>query len=61
MRFLVGLCAMLESLMEQNKVFGSALLKRGKEKIIPPETSLRALNYFNIYLCPHTYNQNWVK
>lgn len=52
MVFLVGLCAMLNSFMKQNDVFGSALLKGGKENVIPPETSPRALNYFNIHLHP---------
>lgn len=52
MVFLVGLCAMLNSFMKQNDVFGSALLKGGKKNVIPPETSPRALNYFNIYLHP---------
>lgn len=36
--------------MKQRDVFGSALLKGGKKNIIPPETSPRALNFFNIYL-----------
>lgn len=43
---------MLNSFMKQNDVFGSALLKGGKENVIPPETSPRALNYFSIHLHP---------
>lgn len=59
--FLVGLCAMLNSFMKQNDVFGSALLKGDKKNIIPPETSPRALKCFNIHLYPHTCMQDQVK
>jgi len=44
--------------MKQNNVFEPALLQGGKEKVIPPGTSPRALNYFNIYVYPHPCFQN---